>query len=235
MLDMSAPRRSVADALASYAVGRTTRGGTTAAVAGALREAILDGALRPNDWLREDEIARVFSVSRTPIREALGQLVEEELVRKTAHQGTVVANLTLEDVLALYVVREDLEGLAARLAADRADPELLGDLDEIGEQMTAAAAESDTTRLAQLNLDWHRRLRAAAANTYLDRFLGQVEHAVRRLPVSTFADPERARAVLVEHEAVVEAIRNGDGDAAQAAAREHMRRAKDARLRRLLD
>jgi DNA-binding GntR family transcriptional regulator len=226
--------RSVADALAGYFVNRATHGGTTAAVTAALREAILDGALLPEDWLREDELARIFSVSRTPVREALSHLVDEGLARKAVHLGTVVSTLTLEDVLALYVVREDLEGLAARLAADRATPQLLVELDAIGQQMKAAAEKSDADRLARLNLDWHGRLRAAASNTYLDRFLGQVEQAVRRLPISTFAEPDRARAVLAEHEAVVDAIRAGDGEAAQSAARQHMRRAREARLAKLL-
>jgi DNA-binding GntR family transcriptional regulator len=220
--------------LAGYLRAGTLRGRTTDAVTDALREAILDGVLAPAAWLREDEIATTFEVSRTPVREALRRLADEGLAVKTAHHGTVVAPLSLEDILALYVVREDLEGLAARLAAVRCPPGLVQTLDEIGERMRAAAEESDVTGLARLNLDWHRALREAAANTYLGRFLGQVEHAVRRLPVSTFAQHGRAEEVLAEHDAIVRAIEARDGAQAEKAAKAHMHRAREIRLSVLL-
>lgn len=210
------------------------RGGASAAVTDALREAILTGALKPNEWLRETEIARALSVSRTPVREALSRLVDEGLAVKTVHQGVVVASLSLDDVLALYVVREHLEGLAARLAAVRGDGTLVDRLRHLGRQMQSAADNADVEALARLNLEWHRTLRAAASNNYLDRFLGQVEHAVRRLPVSTFAHADRASEVLAEHEAVVAAIVTRNGAAAEEAARIHMRHAREARMADLL-
>ncbi|EST38733.1 hypothetical protein N566_05820 [Streptomycetaceae bacterium MP113-05] len=196
----------------------------------ALREAILDGALPPTAWLREDQIAGAFRVSRTPVREALRRLADEGLVVKTAHHGTTVAPLSLEDVLALYVVREDLEGLAARLAAGRCPPGLVDTLDGIDAQMKEAAAAADTTALSRLNLAWHGALRDATGNSYLGRFLGQVEHAVRRLPASTLGYKDRAEEALAEHEAVVRAIEARDGEAAERAARAHMRRAREIRL-----
>lgn len=217
-------------ALRAYLATDTHRGGTTEAVTDALREAILDGVLAPTTWLREDEIARTFEVSRTPVREALRRLADDGLATKTANHGTAVAPLSIEDILALYVVREDLEGLSARLAATTSPPGLVEELDEIGERMRQAAGEPDVPALARLNLEWHRVLRRAAGNTYLDRFLNQVEHAVRRLPVSTFAHPGRAEEVLAEHDAVVRAIEARDGDAAERAAAEHMHRAREIRL-----
>lgn len=206
------------------------RGRTTDAVTDALREAILDGVLSPTTWLREDEIAGAFRVSRTPIREALRRLADEGLVVKTAHHGTTVAPLSLEDVLALYVVREDLEGLAARLAAVRCPAGLVETLDRIGAQMKEAAAQQDTAALSRLNLAWHRELRDATGNSYLDRFLGQVEHAVRRLPASTLGYKDRAEEAVAEHDAVVRAIEARDGETAERSARAHMRRAREIRL-----
>lgn len=214
--------------LRDYFAPGTHRGRTTEAVSDALREAILDGVLPPTTWLREDEIAQTFEVSRTPVREALRRLADEGLATKTANHGTAVAPLSMEDILALYVVRENLEGLAARLAATTSPPGLVDDLDAIGEQMRAA--DGDVPTLARLNLEWHRTLRRAAGNTYLDRFLSQVEHAVRRLPVSTFAHPGRAEEVLSEHDAVARAIEARDGDAAAHAASNHMHRAREIRL-----
>ncbi|MGH3356734.1 MAG: GntR family transcriptional regulator [Nocardioidaceae bacterium] len=231
---MNATPADARPALAGYLGSGTLRGRTTDAVTDALREAILDGVLAPAAWLREDEIAGTFEVSRTPVREALRRLADEGLAVKTAHHGTVVAPLSLEDVLALYVVREDLEGLAARLAATRCPPGLVGRLDGVGERMRRAAEAGDVPEMARLNLEWHRALREGSANSYLDRFLGQVEHAVRRLPVSTFAHHGRAAEVLAEHDAVVRAIERRDGPAAEAAAKAHMHKAREIRLSALL-
>ncbi|MBO0851977.1 MAG: FCD domain-containing protein, partial [Pseudonocardia sp.] len=111
---------------------------------------------------------------------------------------------------------------------------LVESLDEIGEQMRASAERAQVDALARQNLSFHRALREAAANTYLDRFLGQVEHAVRRLPVSTFAAPGRAAEAIAEHDAIVRAIEAREPDRAERAATEHMRKAREIRLSVLL-
>ena len=231
---MNDPATQLPQSLAEYFDRAANRGRISEAVTDALREAILDGVLQPSAWLREDEIARSFDVSRTPVREALRRLSDEGLAVKTANHGTVVAPLSLEDIVALYVVREDLESLAARLAAVRCPPGLVEALDEIGERMRQAAERHAVDELARLNLEWHRVLREAAANTYLGRFLTQVENAVRRLPVSTFAHHGRPAEVLAEHDAVVRAIEARNGAAAEKAARAHMHRAREIRLSVLL-
>jgi DNA-binding GntR family transcriptional regulator len=222
------------EGLRAYVQDRAVRGRTTDDVTLAMREAILDGVLPPSTWLRESEIAEAFSVSRTPVREALRRLADEGLAVKTAHHGTVVAALSLEDVLALYVVREDLEGLAARLAAVRRPDGLVEQLDAINAAMREAADGDDSRELSRLNLDWHRALRTGAANPYLERFLNQVEHAVRRLPATTLTHPGRADEVLTEHDAIARAVARRDGEAAQREARTHMHRAREIRLAVLL-
>jgi DNA-binding GntR family transcriptional regulator len=97
-----------------------TRGSVPEAVAGAHREAILDGVLEPGACLREAEVARELKVSRTPVRDAFRTLAAEGLVNINANQGAVVSPMTSDDLLELYVMREALEALAARLAARRA-------------------------------------------------------------------------------------------------------------------
>jgi DNA-binding GntR family transcriptional regulator len=229
-----APDKAAYEALPNYLTGGVHRGRTTEAVTDALREAILDGLMPPNAWLREDELAQAFKVSRTPVREALRRLADEGLAVKTTNHGTVVAPLSLEDIQALYVVREDLEGLAARLAAVRCPPGLVATLDDVGERMRKAAEAEDVAALSRLNLEWHRALRQGATNTYLDRFLGQVEHAVRRLPFSTLGQPGRACEVVGEHDGVVRAIEARDPDTAERLARAHMHRAREIRVAVLL-
>lgn len=222
------------EVLKPYLSGRVVRGRTTEAVTDAMREAILDGQLPPSTWLRETEISRALGVSRTPVREALRRLSDEGLTIKTTHHGAVVTSLNVEDIIALYVVRENLEGLAARLAAGSCPPGLLGELAHVHEAMQASVVTGDFEAMAQLNLRWHRALRDAAANPYLSRFLEQVEHAIRRLPVSTFAEPGRAEDVLGEHEAIAVAIAERDGDTAEAMARAHVGRARSIRIATLM-
>jgi DNA-binding GntR family transcriptional regulator len=222
------------EALRGYLQQGAVRGRTTDDVTSAMREAILDGVLPPSTWLRESELAEAFKVSRTPVREALRRLADEGLAVKTAHQGAMVASLSLEDILALYAVREDLEGMAARLAAARRPEGLVEQLERINADMRDAAERAATNELSKLNLQWHRALRHGAANPYLERFLHQVEHAVRRLPATTLGHPGRPDEVLREHHAVAQAIAAGDGPTAEREARAHMRRAREIRLAVLL-
>ncbi|MGO1173482.1 MAG: GntR family transcriptional regulator [Actinomycetaceae bacterium] len=230
---MTAPDGGVDD-LRSYLKPGTVRGRTTEAVTEAMREAILDGVLGPSTWLREDELAQSLGVSRTPVREALRRLSDEGLTVKTAHQGTVVAPMTLEDLLALYVVREHLEGLAARLAAVRRPEGLVAELTDLNEALRRAYADGDIQAALHLNLDFHRALRDATSNPYLSRFLQQVEHAVRRLRATTFEAPGRVDDVVAEHQVMIDAVAAQDASAAEAAAKEHMRRAREIRLNAVL-
>lgn len=232
---MSGSPDSPLNVVREYMPTKPSRGRATEAVSNALREAILDGALPPTTWLREDEIAAALEMSRTPVREALRRLADEGLADKTAHHGTVVAPMSLDDILALYVIRENLEGLASRLAAVRRDPELAASLREVQKEMEALAASGDAAALAKLNLVFHRLLREATGNQYLKRFLGQVEQAVRRLSPTTFTYPGRTEQACAEHLAIIEAIEAGDADAAEAAAKSHMRKARDIRFSTMLD
>ena len=201
----------------------------------ALREAILDGHLAPGTWLREEELAREFGVSRTPVREALQQLTAIELIDFEPHHGAVVARLTTDDILAIYVVREALEGVSARLAAMRATAADCAALEGILSQMEERALQNDAIGLANLNLSFHAELRRVANNRYLDRFLSQVEHAVRRFGRTTYAYNDRVRASIAEHRDIVNAIEARDPERAEALAIHHMRQARQLRMRMLIE
>ena len=220
------------DAAVPAAIDIPVHGSTTDAVTDALREAILSGSLPAGSWLREQDLARSMRVSRTPVREALRLLADEQLVERSANRGCRVRAMTLDDVLAVYVVRESLECLAARTAAARPPAGLVDRLMELHRRMEAATAAP--SELARLNLEFHRTIREATGNAYLDRFLTQVEHAVRRFGQSTFADPDRAAESQAEHMEIIRAIGAGDPELAEQAAGHHMRKARNARIQQLL-
>ena len=210
-------------------------GKTVDAVADIVREAILDGALRPSEWLREMELAQGLSVSRTPVREALRRLASEGLVVIVANQGAMVAPMSIEDILEMYTVRENLEGLAARLAAKNRSMEHLQRLEEALGQMRRAVADDRVSELAHLNLVLHKAIREASTNRLLGRFLREVEHGVRRFGDTTLRLPGRAEETLEEHGRIVEAIAAGDPERAENFAIDHMRRARELRISMLLD
>lgn len=224
------PPRSTGDT--GTPVPPVQRGNTTDAVTDALREEILSGALAPNTWLREHEIAMRFSVSRTPVREAIRRLSDEGLTQRSANQGTRVAPMSLDDVLAVYAVRETLEGLAARTAAAKRPAGLIEALRKVQNEMERTP--EDSAKLESLNLQFHGILRDACNNQYLERFLVQVEHAVRRFGQSTYEVPGRAQEAFSEHYAIIAAVAVGDASAAETCAIEHMRRAREARLSQVL-
>ncbi|AXG14269.1 GntR family transcriptional regulator [Intrasporangium calvum] len=216
--------------LSRFLVDLPSRGRATEVVTDALREAIITGHLPPGTWLREDEIARELSVSRTPVREALRRLADDGLAEKHAHQGTIVAGVSFEDVLALYAVREPLEGTVARFAAARRTDELVAALREAQADMAEAAAQHDPDGMVEFNRQFHRILSDATGNVYLRRFMLQIENAIRRLPSTTYSSPKRQQTVLSEHEAIIAAVDAGDPDLAAVAASLHMRNAREVRL-----
>lgn len=209
------------------------RGNTTDAVTEALREAILSGVVSAPAWLREDELAAALQVSRTPIREALRRLSDEGLTQRVANRGTVVTTVTIDEVLAVYAVRESLEGLVARTAALRRPRGLIDQLTEIHQRMEQSL-EADPRYMAELSFEFHAAMREAVGNPYLTRFLNHAEQVIRRFGRTTFAQPGRSRTALDEHLEIIQAIAAGDADLAERIATEHMRHAREIHVAELL-
>jgi DNA-binding GntR family transcriptional regulator len=222
--------------LAPYRGGQATpRGAMPHAVADALREAILDGALPPGTWLREAEVSRELEVSRTPVRDAFRILASEGLVDINANQGAVVSRMTSDDILELYAVRGALETLAARLAARRAPERCTMEFARLLPKMKQAAADNDPAALLELNYQFHTTIRDATSNRYLQRSLTQLQNAARRFPDATLTLPGRIAESQAEHLAIAEAISRGDVDAAANLAAHHWQHLSELRIRMLLN
>lgn len=192
-----------------------------------LREGIRTGAWRRGDRLREEMVAKTLGVSRTPVREAFSRLQARGLLEVTA-SGLVVATISRPQTLELYAMREVLEGSAARFAAQHAAP---GEIDSLRQLNAAfAAAGHDAPRLAHLNRQFHGAILDAARNRYLERMLEDLSDTLALLPGTTFELPERRPLAVAEHAAIVDAMERRDPDAAEQAARTHIRAAQGARL-----
>lgn len=196
-------------------------------VQGAITRAIVRGQIRPGDSLVETDLANRLGVSRGPVREALAQLERMGLVEKIPYKGSFVSNLTQEDVRELYTVRTRLEGLAARRIAEGEGgdrEESIAMLESILDEMRAAAREQDNTTLVELDLQFHRALCVLSSHKLLMQIWeNHLEISLKRF---LFLKQERLYTNPSEavdlHQPIVDAIRSGDADKAEAAATHHV-------------
>ena len=201
-----------------------------------VRQAIHGGRFGPGERLRETEVADWLAVSRTPVREALRRLEAEGLLTFVPWRGVVVAELDRRQVTELYAMRTILEGAAARLAAQHvgeAEIDLMEGL--LARAKAATASGGDAEALAAINRQFHQAIYTGAHNRYLMQSLETLRNSLALLRGTTFSVPGRAKAAHREHAAILAAVKARDADAAEQAARDHIRAAERARLRLLFD
>jgi GntR family transcriptional regulator, rspAB operon transcriptional repressor len=199
-------------------------------ISSSLREGILDGHIPAGTWLNEELLARALGVSRTPIREALRKLDGEMLTARGPGNSRMVAAPSAEDVVALYRVRESLEGLAANIVASRPNPQLVRELRAITDEMMSIVDTGDGQQLTRLNRQFHSCLWAASRNEHLNRFLVEVRSAITRFGRSPFEVPEIARRYVQDKIDLTNAIERNSPEDAERLAREHMAMAQRQRL-----
>ena len=189
--------------------------------------AIDEGLYRPGDRLVESELADRLGVSRTPIREALQRLETQSLLTRDG-RSLIVASLDHNQMAELYVVRAELEGLAARLAARHATVEEI----KVLREMIARdrKLEQDPAALSRANKRFHKQIHLASHNRFLVRQLDLVHRSMALLATTSLEAAGRGKTANDEHEAIVEAIAAGDGAAADQALRDHISRAFETRL-----
>lgn len=213
---------------------RTDRGAAASdRVHFALRQAIVSGVLPSGTRLAEEELAGQFEVSRTPVREAVLRLEAEGLAERSRRRGLVVAHVSEDEILELYVVRLGIDGLAARLAADGARPADVANLRWHNEQLKRVAATGDAATMAQVNLEFHEAMCRAGHNEVLFELMSSIHDRVRRFPGTVFSEPPRALEAVHEHDEIIAAIEDRNPDLAEKLARTHMENAMAVR-RRLL-
>jgi len=194
-----------------------------AAVLSTLREAIVGGTYLPGQRLVEEDLALELEVSRGPIREALHLLAVEGFVEIEPRRGAKVAIFTRKQADDLFVMRLTLEGLVARLAAERRTDQQLDHLRDVCEAGLSAATQQRTDELPALNTAFHEALADAADNTLLAEQLSTMSTMIQ------WAYAKRIRERLTdswfEHRTIVDAVASRDSLAAETAAQNHVRNA----------
>ncbi|SMR81510.1 DNA-binding transcriptional regulator, GntR family [Aliiroseovarius halocynthiae] len=191
-------------------------------------EAIDTGTYKPGDRLVENELAERFGVSRTPIREALQRLETQSLLTRDG-RSLIVASLDHNQLAELYVVRSELEGLAASLAAQHAAPEEIRVLREMVEEDRLLL--DNPAALARANRRFHKQLHLASHNRYLVQQLDLVHRSMALLATTSLAAEGRSEDAISEHDAIVTAIEARDQDAARDALRKHISLAFETRIK----
>lgn len=202
------------------------RASLTKVVSDQIRGQILDGKLRPGERLVEDRLSIELGVSRVPVREALLGLSREGLVTLEHNRGASVADVTPETVAELVEVRALLEGLNAKLAARRHDPEIVAELRDTLKRGNAASKNGTAEELSRLNAEFHERLTEASRNSVLS----DIMRSLRERTGLAFALNGRARARndWQEHAGILAAVIDGDEELATLLATRHVHNAASA-------
>ncbi|KAA0012937.1 GntR family transcriptional regulator [Billgrantia pellis] len=187
-----------------------------------LENAIINGRLVPGERLDPEALGREFNVSRTPVREAIQQLVASGLVTVTPKKGTFVARVGIDQLIEMFEVMAELEGMCGRLAARRITEEELAALRGALERCEAAARAGDTDEYYYENEAFHDCVYTASHNAFLAgeaRQLKQRLKPYRRLQLQV---RQRMRSSLQEHRSIVAAIESGDPAEAERTLRDHV-------------
>lgn len=196
-----------------------------------LRQAIQSGELKPGQRVMEVEIAEWLDISRTPVRDALRRLESDGILEMEPRNGLVVGSISRQATLELYVMREVLEGTAARLCARNASDIELLELQELVKR--EARLQDDAEALVRHNRQFHEAVHRGAHNRYLEKSLSAVNDSMWLLGKSQMLLPERAKEAVAEHAELFAAIERRDADAAEEVARRHVRSARTERLKQL--
>ena len=193
-----------------------------------LEDAILNGVYKEGDSLNELKLSRSLGVSRTPVREALMQLELEGLVKNIPNKGAVVVGVSAQDVEDIYEIRIRIEGLAARLCAEKITQEELQELEACVALQEYYLKKPDCAKeMGELDGDFHRIIFAASKSRPLQNVLTNFHNYIRRARAVSVCVGKRAQESVAEHRAILDAITNHDGEMAERLTAEHIKNAKE--------
>lgn len=190
-----------------------------------IQAAIVKGEIAPGSKISEPELARTYGISRGPLREAIQRLEGQRLLIRVPHVGARVVSLTHKELLELYQIRESLEGLACRLAAEHMTRQEVAELREI-----LATHERDAAFQAGIDYfqqegdyDFHYKIIRGSRNQMLTKLLTEeLYQLVRMYRLQYSATPNRPQQAFKEHHQILDAIADGDGELAELLMRRHI-------------
>ena len=198
-----------------------------------LKDAIQHAYLQPGQPLSETYLSRILGIGRTPVREALHQLVQEGLLRVIPGRAVTVAEPSIQGVLNVIHTRSLLEPEVARLVAEWASADVVENLRRALTRMEQAAEQGDRAAWSKADAEWHETLCQACPNALLGELTLQMRNRTHYLAVDSQTPQTRILACTEEHHRVVEAIAVGDASAAERAMGQHIHELRESIFRRL--
>jgi DNA-binding GntR family transcriptional regulator len=196
----------------------------------AIKSQILDSRYPPGSLLSEAQLAADLEISRTPIREALRQLATNGLVEILPKRGVLISRVTLEDVVEVYQLREQLECFATRLASLRATAADAAGFRSDHDRALSSLSRGRLREAYDHSILMHARIMDLAGNSRLRLFMQQLSDQVHRFGLLTLRHGRAAQAIA-EHGAIIEAIAENDGERAETLMRSHLREDRNVVLR----
>ena len=187
-----------------------------------IRKEVSSGILKPGDQLEVTALAERFGVSRTPIREAIRTLVESGVLETRPRKGSFVRVLSAKQLLDLFQVAAELEGMACRLAALSLTKENVEAIERGLAKCTQAAEAQNNAEYAMANLDFHTAIHNASGNDWLIEQLRQLQINLNSYRTMPYEIRGRLNKSTDEHKIICDAILSGDGEHACNLMRDHM-------------
>ena len=187
-----------------------------------IRKEVSSGILKPGDQLEVTALAERFGVSRTPIREAIRTLVESGVLETRPRKGSFVRVLSAKQLLDLFQVAAELEGMACRLAALSLTKKNVEAIESGLAKCTQAAEFQNNVEYAMANLDFHTAIHNASGNDWLIEQLRQLQINLNSYSTMPYEIRGRLKKSTDEHKIICDAILSGDGEHACNLMRDHM-------------
>jgi len=192
-----------------------------------LIDAIVSGDLPQGSKISETDLAQRYGISRGPLREAIRRLEGLGLVQRRAHIGARVVQLSKQELVDIYAVRESLEGMACRLAAQNMSDSEIQELDHLLQQHEQQVLENQAYYQAAGDFDFHYRIIHGSKNRRLIELLtGELYHLIRMYRFQSAQISSRPQQALSDHRHIVEAIKQRDAELAELLMRRHISTAR---------
>lgn len=190
-----------------------------------IQSAIIRGEIAPGSKISEPDLARRYGISRGPLREAIHRLEGLKLLVRVPHVGARVVSLSQAELIELYEIRESLEGLACRLAAERMTSEEIVFLRQVLDTHEKDPDFQSGKGYYQQegDYDFHYRIVQGSRNATLSRILcDELYQLVRMYRIQHSSTPHRPRQAFTEHHRILDAIADRDGELAELLMRRHI-------------
>jgi DNA-binding GntR family transcriptional regulator len=192
-----------------------------------LKHIILEYRIPLGGKLNEGELAASLGVSRTPVREAINRLEKEGLVQIFPQRGAFVVRFSEKDVFELFLIRENLEGLATRLAAERINEENLAKLESFFQGFKEPFTEKDVQRYAKEDFKFHQTIIALSDAQRLIKMISTLYDHIRIFRLTTLGLSSRMNTSLAEHQLLIEAFQRRDSEQAEQMMRQHIHHVRE--------